>query len=57
MFIQNFYIFFCRLLKYNLNTKEVTVVLKDLAFPNGVELSHDGTSLLVAEGSNNKVFK
>ncbi|KAG8192903.1 hypothetical protein JTE90_025612 [Oedothorax gibbosus] len=46
-----------RLLKYNLNTKQVTVLLKDLAFPNGVVLSHDGTSVLVAEGSNNKIFR
>ncbi|GIX98076.1 adipocyte plasma membrane-associated protein [Caerostris extrusa] len=46
-----------RLLKYNLKTKEVSVVLKDLAFANGVVLTHDGNALLVAEGSNNKVFK
>ncbi|GIY27421.1 adipocyte plasma membrane-associated protein [Caerostris darwini] len=46
-----------RLLKYNLKTKEISVVLKDLAFANGVVLTHDGNALLVAEGSNNKVFK
>ncbi|GFT39149.1 adipocyte plasma membrane-associated protein [Trichonephila clavipes] len=46
-----------RLLKYNLKTKKVTVILKDLAFANGVVLTHDGTALLIAEGSNNKVFK
>ncbi|GFS96770.1 adipocyte plasma membrane-associated protein [Nephila pilipes] len=46
-----------RLLKYNIRTKKVSVILKDLAFPNGVVLTHDGTALLIAEGSNNKVFK
>ncbi|CAL1270471.1 unnamed protein product [Larinioides sclopetarius] len=46
-----------RLLKFNLKTKKVSVVLKDLAFPNGVVLSHDGNALLVAEAMQNKVFK
>ncbi|XP_054718290.1 adipocyte plasma membrane-associated protein-like [Uloborus diversus] len=46
-----------RLLKFDLKTKQVTEVLPDLAFPNGVELSHKGDSLLVAEGNNHKIFK
>ncbi|XP_055945476.1 adipocyte plasma membrane-associated protein-like isoform X2 [Argiope bruennichi] len=46
-----------RLLKFNMKTKKVSVLLKDLAFPNGVVLSHDKNALLVAEGMQNKVFK
>lgn len=46
-----------RLLKYDLKTNAVTVILKDLPFPNGVTLTHDRSALLVAEGVNNKIFK
>jgi len=38
-----------RLMKYNKLTKEVTVLLRGLAFANGVSLSKDGSFLLVAE--------
>ncbi|KFM67955.1 Adipocyte plasma membrane-associated protein, partial [Stegodyphus mimosarum] len=46
-----------RLLEYDLKTKVVTVLLKDLSFPNGVEFTHDGSALLIAEGNKNKIFK
>lgn len=46
-----------RLLKYNLKTKEVSVLLTGLAFPNGVEFTHDGSALLIAQGNKNKIFK
>ncbi|XP_042909345.1 adipocyte plasma membrane-associated protein [Parasteatoda tepidariorum] len=46
-----------RLLKFDLKTKGVTVLLKDLSFPNGVELTHDGSAVLVAECFKNSIFK
>lgn len=46
-----------RLLKYDMKTKEVTVLLTDLSFPNGVIISNDGLGLLIAEGNKNKIFK
>lgn len=46
-----------RLLKYNLKTKEVSVVLHDLSLPNGVEISHSGDSLLFAEVNSKKIFR
>ncbi|KAM7505282.1 hypothetical protein LguiB_004186 [Lonicera macranthoides] len=38
-----------RLMKYDKSTKQVTVILQDLAFANGVALSKDGLFVLVAE--------
>ncbi|KAM7257290.1 hypothetical protein ACFE04_013031 [Oxalis oulophora] len=38
-----------KLLKYNKSTKEVTVLLRDLGFANGVALSKDRSFVLVAE--------
>lgn len=46
-----------RLLKYNLETKEVTVVLHNLMFPNGVALSKDGNFLLVVETTTCRVLR
>lgn len=46
-----------RLMKYNKLTKEVTVLLRDLAFPNGVALSRDGSFLLVAETTTCKILR
>ena len=46
-----------RLLKYNKSTKEVTVLLRDLAFPNGVALSKDGSFLLVAETTTSRILR
>lgn len=40
-----------RLLKYNPNTKETTVLLKNLQFPNGLSLSKDGFFFVFCEGS------
>lgn len=38
-----------RLLKYDIESRKVTVILDNLTFPNGVTLSQDGNFLLVAE--------
>ncbi|XP_076893675.1 protein STRICTOSIDINE SYNTHASE-LIKE 10-like [Bidens hawaiensis] len=46
-----------RLLKYNLETKEVAVVLHNLMFPNGVALSKDGNFLLVVETASCRVLR
>lgn len=40
-----------RLLKYDPATKETTVLLRNLMFPNGVSLSKDGSFLVLCEGS------
>lgn len=40
-----------RLLKYDPITKETTVLLRGLQFPNGVTLSKDGSFLVFCEGS------
>lgn len=39
-----------RLIKYNPTTKETTVLLNNLRFPNGVAVSKDGTFIVMAEG-------
>lgn len=44
-----------RLLKYNPVTKETTVLLRNLQFPNGVSLSKDGTFLVFCEGSHGRL--
>ncbi|XP_072980503.1 protein STRICTOSIDINE SYNTHASE-LIKE 10-like [Typha angustifolia] len=46
-----------RLLKYEPQTKQVTVLKKNLAFPNGVAISDDNTYLLVAESSPCRILK
>nr|AFK33536.1 unknown [Medicago truncatula] len=46
-----------RLMKYDKSTKEVKVLLRGLAFPNGVALSKDGSFLLVAETSNCRILR
>ncbi|KAK7244456.1 hypothetical protein RIF29_39278 [Crotalaria pallida] len=46
-----------RLMKFNKSTKEVTVILRDLAFPNGVALSKDGSFLLVAETTTCRILR
>ncbi|XP_039477368.1 adipocyte plasma membrane-associated protein isoform X1 [Oreochromis aureus] len=38
-----------RVLEYNTETKELTVVMEDLRFPNGIQLLPDEESVLVAE--------
>lgn len=39
-----------RLLKYNPHTKETTVLMRNIQFPNGVSLSKDGTFFVFCEG-------
>nr|KYP52783.1 Strictosidine synthase [Cajanus cajan] len=46
-----------RLLKYVPSTQSVHVLLKGLAFPNGVALSNDNSFLLVAESTTLKILK
>ncbi|KAJ4972247.1 hypothetical protein NE237_005346 [Protea cynaroides] len=46
-----------RLLKYDISTKEVTVLLRGLAFANGVALSKDRSFVLVAETTSCRVLR
>lgn len=46
-----------RLLKYDPNTKTVTVVLKSLSGASGVAISNDGSYLLVAEYVKGRILK
>nr|XP_027117933.1 protein STRICTOSIDINE SYNTHASE-LIKE 11-like [Coffea arabica] len=46
-----------RLLKYDPQTKKVTVLLRSLAGPAGVAISRDGSYLLVTEFLNQRVLK
>ncbi|KAJ7943250.1 Strictosidine synthase [Quillaja saponaria] len=46
-----------KLLKYDPKTKKVEVLLKDLAFPNGVALSKSKSFLLLAETGANKTLR
>lgn len=43
-----------RLLKYNPQTKETTVLHRNLQFPNGVSLSKDGSFFVFCEGSRGR---
>lgn len=38
-----------RVLEYDTETKEVTVIMENLRFPNGIQLLPDEESVLVAE--------
>ena len=40
-----------RVLKYDAVTKETTVLVKNIRFPNGLTLSKDGAFFLFCEGS------
>ena len=40
-----------RVLKYNPNTKETTVLVRNIQFPNGVSLSKDGSFFVFCEGA------
>ena len=44
-----------RLLKYDPKTKETTVLLRDLQFPNGVSLSKDGSFFVFCEGMRGRL--
>ncbi|XP_022238787.1 adipocyte plasma membrane-associated protein-like isoform X2 [Limulus polyphemus] len=46
-----------RVLSFNLHTKAIKVVADGLYFPNGVQLSHDKSELLIAEWSNRRILK
>ncbi|CAM6120204.1 unnamed protein product [Calypogeia fissa] len=46
-----------RLLKYDPETKNTTVLLHNLRYPNGVALSKDGNFLLIASTTNNRVWR
>ncbi|CDP07817.1 unnamed protein product [Coffea canephora] len=46
-----------RLLKYDLRTNQVTVLMDHLMFPNGVALSKNGDFLLVTETTNSRVLR
>lgn len=44
-------------MKYNKSSKEVTVLLRDLAFANGVALSKDRSFVLVAETTTRRILR
>ncbi|XP_065867118.1 protein STRICTOSIDINE SYNTHASE-LIKE 3 [Euphorbia lathyris] len=46
-----------RVLKYNLTTKETTVLVRNLQFPNGLSLSKDGTFFVFCEGAMGRLRK
>ncbi|KAB1212946.1 Strictosidine synthase [Morella rubra] len=46
-----------RLMKYDPQTKRVTVLLKGLAFPNGVALSKDSSFLVLSESGTYQVLR
>ncbi|XP_042513670.1 protein STRICTOSIDINE SYNTHASE-LIKE 10-like [Macadamia integrifolia] len=46
-----------RLMQYDISSKQVTVLLKGLLFPNGVALSKDNTFLLIAETTTSRILR
>ncbi|KAG7962053.1 hypothetical protein I3843_09G046800 [Carya illinoinensis] len=46
-----------RLMKYDPENKQVTVLLNNLSFPNGVVLSENGHYILLAETTNCRIMK
>ncbi|GMY24137.1 protein STRICTOSIDINE SYNTHASE-LIKE 3 [Fagus crenata] len=46
-----------RVLKYNPSTKETTVLVRNIQFPNGVSLSKDGSFFVFCEGSIGRLRK
>ncbi|CAI9099670.1 OLC1v1036526C1 [Oldenlandia corymbosa var. corymbosa] len=46
-----------RLMKYDLRTKQVTVLMNNLMFPNGVALSKNKDYLLVVETTNSRILR
>lgn len=46
-----------RVLKYNPRTKETTVLIRNLQFPNGLSLSKDGSFFIFCEGSKGRLRK
>ncbi|XP_076324227.1 adipocyte plasma membrane-associated protein-like [Tachypleus tridentatus] len=45
-----------RVISFNLKTKETKVVADGLYFPNGIQLTHDKSALLIAEWSNRRIL-
>lgn len=46
-----------RVLKYNPDTKETTVLVRNIQFPNGMSLSKDGTFFVFCEGTIGRLRK
>lgn len=46
-----------RVIRFDPNSNEATVLLNDLNFPNGIILSHDNKSILIAETNNHRILK
>ncbi|XP_022744254.1 protein STRICTOSIDINE SYNTHASE-LIKE 2-like [Durio zibethinus] len=46
-----------RLMKYEQESKQVTILLTNLSFPNGVALGKDGSFLLFAETTNCRIMR
>ncbi|GFS72023.1 adipocyte plasma membrane-associated protein [Nephila pilipes] len=46
-----------RVIRYNMHSGETEVLLSNLNFPNGVQLSRDGNSLLVCEIMNRRILR
>ncbi|KAG4978521.1 hypothetical protein JHK86_037995 [Glycine max] len=46
-----------RVLKYNLATKETTVLMRNVQFPNGISLSKDASLFVFSEGMNGRLRK
>ncbi|KAL3637172.1 hypothetical protein CASFOL_019471 [Castilleja foliolosa] len=46
-----------KLMKFDISTKQVTILLRGLTFPNGVSLSKDRSFLLVAETTTRKILR
>ncbi|CAN1856469.1 Protein STRICTOSIDINE SYNTHASE-LIKE 12 [Linum perenne] len=46
-----------RLMHYDTNTRQATVLLRNLGFPGGVAVSNDGSYVLVSETSLNKTTR
>jgi sugar lactone lactonase YvrE len=46
-----------RLMKYDTASKQVTALLKNLTFPNGVALSKDGSFVLLAETTSCRILR
>ncbi|KAJ6967924.1 protein STRICTOSIDINE SYNTHASE-LIKE 2 isoform X2 [Populus alba] len=46
-----------RLMKYDTASKQVTVLLENLTFPNGVALSEDGSFVLLAETTSCRILR
>ncbi|KAL6010065.1 hypothetical protein ACLOJK_000496 [Asimina triloba] len=46
-----------KLMQYKMDTKQATVLVDGLSFPNGVALSEDSSFLLIAETTNSRILR